>query len=139
MGVVYFDSSALVKLLVDEPGRDTVTALWDRCDVAVSSTLAYAEVRAALAAAARCRRLTPTSCRRAVAEWDDYWSAMHPVQVTTAIAREAGHLAGEHRLRGADSVHLASMVAIGTRGTVVAVWDDRLRQAASARGFPVTA
>ncbi|HEX7463112.1 MAG TPA: hypothetical protein VF317_13165 [Dermatophilaceae bacterium] len=49
----YFDSSAFVKLVVEEEGSDLAAALWDGRDAAVSSRLAYPEVRAALAAAAR--------------------------------------------------------------------------------------
>ncbi|MCY4493642.1 MAG: type II toxin-antitoxin system VapC family toxin [Acidimicrobiaceae bacterium] len=53
MAIVYFDSSALVKLLVEESGSDVAAALWDGCDAAVSSRLSYLEVCAALAAAGR--------------------------------------------------------------------------------------
>jgi hypothetical protein len=47
--IVYFDSSAFVKLLVEEDGSDLAATLWDGCDAAVSSRLAYPEVRAACA------------------------------------------------------------------------------------------
>lgn len=137
MTLVYFDSSAIVKLLIDEPGRDAMAQLWDETDVAVTSTLAYTEVRAAIAAAERARRLSSSESGRAVAEWDDYWWTVYPVEVTSAIAREGGHLAEEHGLHGADAVHLASAVAIGQKDTVVAVYDKRLRQAAMDRGFTI--
>jgi hypothetical protein len=38
------DSSALVKLVVDEVGSDIAAALWNAYDVALSSRLAYPEV-----------------------------------------------------------------------------------------------
>ena len=41
MPLVYFDSSALVKLLTEEPGSDLAAELWDGCDAAVASRLAY--------------------------------------------------------------------------------------------------
>ena len=50
---MYFDSSALVKLVVEETGSDLAAELWDGCDAAVASRLAYPEVRSALAAARR--------------------------------------------------------------------------------------
>ena len=40
MALVYFDSSALVKLVMDEVGSDLVATLWDACDSALSSRLA---------------------------------------------------------------------------------------------------
>ena len=48
MGAVYFDSSALVKLVVDERGSALAAQLWNACDAALASPLAYIEVRAAL-------------------------------------------------------------------------------------------
>ncbi len=45
MPIVHFDSSALVKLLVEEDGSDLAATLWDGCDAAVSRRLAYPEVR----------------------------------------------------------------------------------------------
>ncbi|WNV74489.1 type II toxin-antitoxin system VapC family toxin [Geodermatophilus sp. DSM 44513] len=134
MAIVYFDSSAFVKLLVDEDGSDLAAALWDGCDAAVSSRLAYPEVRAALAAAARARRLTPADRSRAEAAWEDYWAATRAVELTGAVAARAGELAGRHALRGADAVHLASLQAVGVAAVVFAAWDRRLREGARAAG-----
>ena len=135
MPIVYFDSSAFVKLLVDEEGSDLASALWDGCDAAVSSRLAYPEVRAALAAAGRAERLDPTNQQRAEVNWEDYWSAIRAVELTSAVAAHAGRLAGEHTLRGADAVHLASVLAIGTGDTLFAVWDERLRAGGARLGL----
>lgn len=137
MSIVYFDSSAFVKLVVDEDGSDLAAALWDGCDAAVSSRLAYPEVCAALAAAGRARRLSRTDLRRAQAAWEDFWAATRAVELTGAVTASAGHLAGEFALRGADAVHLASALAIGTNQTVFAVWDERLRAGAHAAGVQV--
>jgi len=56
---LYLDSSAFVKLVVEEDGSDLAAALWDGCDAAVSSRLAYPEVRAAL-----CRACSSPGPRR---------------------------------------------------------------------------
>ena len=68
MPLVYFDSSAFVKLLVEEAGSELAAELWDGCDAAVASRLAYPEVRAALAGAARNRDLGDPDL--VVAVWD---------------------------------------------------------------------
>ena len=133
MAIVYFDSSAFVKLVVDEDGSDVAAMLWDGCDAAVSSRLAYPEVRAALAAAGRSGRLTPADQRRAEAAWEEYWAACRPVELTGSMTGHAGDLAGRHGLRGADAVHLASLLAVSA-DAVFAVWDIRLRQAARSVG-----
>ena len=130
MAIVYFDSSAFVKLVVEEDGSDLAAALWDGCDAAVSSRLAYPEVRAALAAAGRAERLNPADQRRAEAAWEDYWATTRPVELTEPVATHAGRLVGEHALRGADAVHLASLLAVGGAEALFAVWDQRLRAGA---------
>ncbi|HEY0168913.1 MAG TPA: type II toxin-antitoxin system VapC family toxin [Jatrophihabitans sp.] len=134
MAIVYFDSSAFVKLIIDEAGSDLAAGLWDACDVAVSSRLAYPEVRAALAAAGRAERLDRGEQSQAESLWEDFWAATRPVELTRAIAADAGALAARHSLTGADAVHLASLLAVGLTGTVFAVWDRRLRTGAQAAG-----
>jgi hypothetical protein len=134
--IVYFDSSAFVKLVVDEEGSELAAALWDGCDAAVSSRLAYPEVRAALAAAGRNHRLDPDAQRRAEVAWEEFWSATRAVELTETITAHAGDLAGKHALRGADAVHLASALAIGD-DPLFAVWDQRLRSGAETIGINV--
>jgi uncharacterized protein len=137
VALVYFDSSALVKLVLDEVGSELVAALWNGCDVALSSRLAYPEVCAALAAAARNHDVTGSEAVAAAAEWELFWGAMRPVELSAAVARAAGAFAAAHRLRGADAVHLASALALGTTDLTVAVWDQRLHAAAKLVGLAV--
>ena len=137
MTIVYFDSSAFVKLVVEEDGSDLAAALWDGCDAAVSSRLAYPEVRAALAAAGRDHRLDLADQGRAEAAWEEYWAASRAVELTELVTAHAGQLAGQHALRGADAVHLASLLAVGAADTLFAVWDQRLRAGAQSVGVQV--
>lgn len=134
MTIVYFDSSAFVKLIVDEDGSDLAATLWDGCDAAVSSRLSYPEVRAALAAAGRSHRLDPADLSRAELAWEDYWAATRPVELTERVTAHAGQLASDYALRGGDAVHLASLLAVGAADTLFAVWDQRLRRGAQAAG-----
>ncbi|MGH3822980.1 MAG: hypothetical protein ACRDRA_09140 [Pseudonocardiaceae bacterium] len=120
---------ALVGQLGCRPGK--WGALWDGCDAAVSSRLAYPEVRAALAAAGRAHRLAPDGQRQAEGAWEEFWSATRAVELNEAITAHAGQLTGEHALRGADAVHLASVLAVGAADIVLAVWDQRLRSSAA--------
>ena len=137
MAIVYFDSSALVKLVVEEPGSDLVSHLWDGCDAALSSRLAYPEVRAALASAGRNHDLTEDEVSAATQGWDRFWAAARPVELTATVERNAGNLAQQHVLRGADAVHLASVLAIRAPELIVAVWDQRLHAAVMAEGLLV--
>lgn len=66
--------------------------------------------------------------------WEDYWAATRTVELTEHVTAHAGRLASQHWLRGADSVHLASLIAVGAADTLFAVWDQRLRAGAQAIG-----
>lgn len=137
MSLVYFDASAFVKLLTSEPGSELCVALWDGCDAALSSRLTYPEVRAALAAAGGNHDLSDAQVGAAEHDWDEYWAATRPVELTPAVEQSAGRLAREHALRGADAVHLASALAVGDPELIVAVWDRHLHAGARAAGCRV--
>jgi predicted nucleic acid-binding protein len=137
VALVYFDSSALVKLLVEEPGSQLAAELWDACDGALSSRLAYPEVRAALAASARNHELRAEQLVEAEQAWEEFWAATRKVELTAEVEQQAGHLARAHALRGADAVHLASALAVSDEDLVVAVWDRRLHSGVLASGIRV--
>lgn len=137
MATAYFDSSAFVKLLVDEPGSDLAARLWDEVDVVVSSRLADPEVHAALAAALRAGRLTEEAELRARTVWAEYWSATRVVELTEPVGASAASLTAELVLGGADAVHLASALVLTGAAPVMVAWDVRLRTAAAAAGLAV--
>ena len=110
--------------------------LWNACDGALSSRLAYPEVCAALAAAERHPDLT-ASAAAAASDWELFWESMRPVELSADVERDAGSLAAAHQLGGADAIHLASARALGSIDLIVAVWDRRLHAGAVAVGFAV--
>ncbi len=133
---LYLDTSSLVKIYVAEPDSDGVRRLVDQATVVATSGIAYPEARAALARRRRERALSPTAYRSAIRAFEDDWSRYLAVDVSAAICREAGGLAERHRLRGYDSVHLASYLEIarhaGVGDTQFSSFDDRLNRAARA-------
>ncbi len=135
MAIVYFDSSALVKLVVDEIGSDVAAVLWNACDAAASSRLAYPEVCSALAAAGRNHDLTPAESAAAAEDWDTFWASVRPVELSVDVEQLAGDLAARHGLRGGDAVHLASALILDSAEVVVAAWDRRLHSAVVASGL----
>lgn len=135
--LVCFDSSALVKLLVEEPGSDAAATLWDEADAVVASRLVVPEVSAALAAAARARRLDGAQLEAAHGTWHQYLPALRLIELTHQVAVRAADLAGELVLGGADAVHLASALALDGGQPVLAAWDRRLWAAARSAGLRV--
>jgi predicted nucleic acid-binding protein len=139
VAVVYFDTSALVKLVVREPGSELASALFNRADVVVTSRLADIEVRAALAAGARAGLLDAAEHVSAVAGWERLWASLGVVEVGERIARDAAALIADAGvpLRADDAVHLAAACALRHPTTIVAAWDDRFAAAARAQGLEV--
>jgi uncharacterized protein len=130
--IAYFDTSAVVPLLIAEPGSARTSSLWDAADRVVSVRLVYPETRAALAQAQRLSRLTPRQLRDAVNEFHSLFEEIDLVEVDDALARRAGELAEAHRLRGYDAVHLAAADRIRDPNVVVITRDRALLDAAAA-------
>ena len=136
--IAYFDTSAVVPLLVIEAGSARAAALWDGADRVVSVRLVYPEGRAALAQAHRLGRLTARQLRAAVTELDSTYEEFDLVEVDDALARHAGQLAEAHGLRGYDAVHLAAADRVRDPDLVV-VGDEALLAAATAEGMTIAA
>ena len=137
MSVVFFDTSALLKLVLDEQGRELVDDLWAGCDLATASRLGGVEVRAGLASAHRDGRLDAETWSASLGEWDRIEGMIWPIELTSTSGSVAGALAAEHRLTGADAVQLASALSVSAGDLIVAVFDRRLRQACLDAGLAV--
>lgn len=137
MALCYLDTSALVKLCVDEPGTALAAALWDGADVVVTSRLADAEVRAVLASGRRSGRLDAADERAALERWETLLPALRLVELHEVVTAGAAALVGYHPLRAADALHLASALALRSPDLVVAAWDEHLAAAARAEGLRV--
>jgi predicted nucleic acid-binding protein len=135
--IVYVDTSAVIKRVVDEPGSDVVTDVWNRADEVVSSDVVYAETRAALAAIRRAGRLDAVGHRCAVCEVEDILGEVRLVKLDETIGTVAGGLADRHALRGFDAIHLAAALSVDAPRIVVTTWDCDLAGAASDCGMPI--
>jgi predicted nucleic acid-binding protein len=133
--IAYFDTSAVVPLVVAEAGSARAATLWDGADRAVSVRLVYPEGRAALAQAQRLGRLTVRQLRAAVREFEARYLELDLVELDDVLARRAGHLAELHGLRGYDAVHLAAADRVRDPDLVVVAGDRALLTAAAAEGI----
>jgi predicted nucleic acid-binding protein len=133
--IVYFDTSAVVPIVVEEPSSTVASRLWDEADRVVSSRLVYAEARAALATARRLGRIGASGLREAVLAFEGLYDQLDLIEVTEGLVREAGGLAERLGLRGYDALHLASARLIADAETVLATADRGLFAAARAVGL----
>ena len=133
--IAYFDTSAVLPLIIEEPASEPAGRLWDDASRVVSVRLLYPEARAALAQARRTGRLTSRQLRSAVAELEALDQQLDHVEVTAVLATRAGELAETHALRGYDAVHLAAAEAIADADVVMVAGDRALSAAAGALGL----
>jgi predicted nucleic acid-binding protein len=131
----YLDTSALVKLTIDEPGSDWASTLWAVSWDRVSAVIIEVEGRAALARARRAGRLTPSGLDEARAKLTSLLGDLQLVRVDRSLVTRAGDLAEEHRLRAYDAVHLATVELV--QPELVTSADIAFCEAASAMGFDV--
>ena len=135
--IAYFDTSALIPLLVDERGSERASRLWDVADNVVAVRLIYAEARAALAQATRLGRLSATDLDVTIDALDGLYANLDLLEIDERLVRRAGELAQHHALRGDDAVHLAAAERIRDDTTVMVAGDRDLCAAARTLGMAV--
>jgi predicted nucleic acid-binding protein len=123
---------------VQESGSDVMRAALGESEVVACAAIGYAELRAALARAARDGRIAATDRARTRVLVDQLWNGVAEVPVDAALIRHAGDLAEQYGLRGYDAVHLAALLALGGPGEArLACWDEELADVARGLGYDV--
>lgn len=123
--------------MIEEQGSELVHELWSGVYRGASSVLAYAEGRAALAAAHRSDRLPQRIYAEAVENFDQTYEEVAAIGVDEQLTRTAGALASEHALRGYDAVHLATALSLAEQDVALVSWDRDLCDAAVEAGLTV--
>lgn len=136
--ILVLDTSALVKLYIEEIDSDTVQSWVDAANQVCCQWLAYVESRSAFAARHRLGHITDQELGRCKEEFERDWARYHRTEVTQALLRRSGELAEQLGLRAYDSVHLAGaeylQSALGVPVTF-GTFDGAQRNAASRLGF----
>lgn len=132
--ILYLDTSSLIKLYVEEDGSGEIRQIVRAATLVSTSVVAYVEARAALARQRREKGLTASGYERTKANLDRDWPRFLAIELTEAVYRKAGDLAERHRLRGFDSLHLASYLSLHRPGVprpiTFSSFDESLNRAA---------
>lgn len=138
--ILYLDTSALVKLYVEEEGSPAVASAVQAADVVATSRVAYVETKAGMARKHRQGDLSQRDYARLIKEFDLDWEGYFIMEVSADVAKLGGELTGRHPLRGFDAIHLASALLLKTRTNlrvVFSCFDETLKVAAQAEGLDV--
>ena len=136
----FWDASALLPLILREPGSDLARRwLRDDPDVVVWS-LTRLELTSAIERRAREGTLRRSDRTKALARVERLSESAHEVLDVLAVRSRGAAILGRHALRAADSAQLgaAQLVAEGDASSLTFVaLDRRLADAAIAEGFHV--
>lgn len=133
--IAYFDTSALISLVIDEPGSERASEVWRSSSRQVTCRLTFVESHAALAQAFQQGRLTARAHRQAIHLVEALFEQLLVVEIDSDLVQRASTLAFELELRGYDAVHAAAAELIegdAPASTVLATGDDALLAAARA-------
>ena len=129
MGLLYLDSSALVKLVLPEPETDALLGLLTAWPERISSALARVEVL---------RTVRRAGDEEAYRRAQEVLARVGLLRIDDAVLGAAA-LLRPPELRTLDAIHLASALSVGERLGGMVVYDFRLARAAEVCGVHVMA
>lgn len=140
MILIYLDSSAVIKLFLQEAFSDQVDRALRAPEAhALTSDLTYAELNGFFARALALGRLTPPQQKQMVEEFRAWFASVPHCAVSFAQVQRAGAFAIQHNLRGADAIHLVaameSLSVAAGQDRVFACFDQRLTREAQRTGW----
>lgn len=137
--ICYFDTSALVKLYVEETGSELLKAYTRESPLVATSRVAYAEARAAFARAWHEGILGDQEYQEVVFNFKKEWPAFFALAVSDSVLQCVDVLIDKYCLRGFDALHLASAVVLSRwnegEKILVGCWDARLWDCYQQEGF----
>jgi predicted nucleic acid-binding protein len=107
--IIYFDASALIKSLIEEPGSISINnflleiSTHEGTVIFATSAITKAEIMAALSAI-RGRHLTQKKFENAVADFRIRWKAFFIPEVTSHLIDKAGEIGLKHKIKGLITV-----------------------------------
>lgn len=110
--ISYLDTSAAVKLYVNEEGTQLVEKIVRDSSIVATSKVAYAEARAAFARAFREGIITKKIYNEVIVSFKQDWNNFFKLEVSNKIIELAGELTETHYLRGFDAIHLSSAITL---------------------------
>lgn len=143
MIIHYVDSCAWIKRYCLEVGSEWMNEFFARCPTVGCSALGLIEILSTLARKTKTRELQIVAFHEKSREAQRDFELFYQVYLTPHLLKIARKLSEEHALRGADTVHLASIIFLrnqfaGWKAEVrMVTCDAELCAAARDNGFAV--
>lgn len=138
--VLFADTSALVKLYLDEPHTSAMRRLATSSQILCVCRIAWAEAFAGLAQRVRLKSVDAGPVEVAKRQLEQHWPSFSVVDITQSLVERAGDYADTFGLRGYDAVQLAAAQELAMHLDDLpnfACFDRRLNRAAQILGMTV--
>lgn len=127
MSIIYFDTSALVKKYVLEPGSDQIGSHYARAEMVGTALITSPEMASALSRAVRMDKITADEASQSWRAFTKDYDMMYLVDISQPLISRTSTLVWEYGLRGYEAVHLASYL----------IWKEALGEEISLATFDV--
>jgi len=131
--ILFCDTSALIKLLINEPGSDQMAESSSQAEAIAVCRITWVEAMAGMARHQREDPISGDDIEQARQRLIHSWNQFSIVEVTQPLVEKAGRFADVFALRGYDSVQLAAAHELDQstdQPLTFACFDRRLNQAA---------
>ena len=138
--IIYLDTSALIKRYIRETGSTDARGWIQSADGIGTSEITKVEMASAIARLIRAGQVSEHDGQLSWKDFENDWSFINVLLVSTEVVERAVSLTRRHRLRAYDAVHLAAALiwqeALAEPVTL-ATFDHELWQAARQDGMHV--
>lgn len=136
--ILYLDTSALVKIYVDEAFRPNVLEAITSANIVATHVLSFVEAHAAFARLQREEKLSTKQLDGLKLNFTKDWENYLQVETVQFVLHQAASFAEVFALRAYDSVHLSAahyLFKQGKQAVTFACFDRKLNQAAKVLGL----
>ena len=136
--ILYLDTSALVKIYVDEAFRPNVLEAMTSASIVATHVLSFVEAHAAFARLQREGKLSAEQLDALKLNFTQDWKNYLQVEAAPFILHQAANFVEVFALRAYDSVHLSAahyLFKQGKQAVIFACFDRKLNQAAGVLGL----
>lgn len=138
--MLYCDTSALMKLYVQESSSERMSNLSANSGQIVVSAITWVEMRSAFSLRVRTEQTTASEANTALEKLSAEWKSYQKIALDTSLFETAGHYTQDLSLRAYDSVQLACAqrlnIALGGQ-MMFCCFDKALNNAARVLGMKV--
>lgn len=136
----FWDSSALLPLLIEEKSTTQILDLWEESQEIISWTMTPVEVVSAICRLFRERKLTAEEIETTLLHWEELREEINYIREIEVVKQRAIRLLRLHSLKAADALQLAAALLACSEQTEAHTFvtlDGRLQEAAKKEGFQV--